>query len=148
MPQKAKISGFSIPRLASGEKPEGELTPKPLDSRDAKELLDEISRKIHDHKYYSEWQPEGEVQFVHARALELAFREKKASMKSEAPAGTKEVQETIAFALASDAEAKVISSKGLSCGNGTTNALGTFVYVGCCCFCFCWLPVIVLLSQV
>ena len=94
MPQKAKISGFSIPRLQSGEKSEGELTSKPIDSRDAKELFDEIQRKIHDHKCYSEWHPASEVQFVHSRALETAFRDKKAVMKSEAPPGAKDVQET------------------------------------------------------
>ena len=130
MPQKAKISGFSIPRLQSGEKPEGELSSKSLDSRDAKELFDEISRKIHDHKYYSEWHPQGDIQFVHSRSLETAFREKKAVMKSEAPAGAKDIQETVAFALVTEAEAKAISSKGISCGNSTTHALGNCLKFG------------------
>ena len=125
MTQKAKISGFSIPRLQSADKQEGKLSSKALDSRDAKELFDEITRKIHDHKYYSEWQPVGDVQFVNSRSLETAFREKKAAMKSEAPAGSKEaIQETVAFALVSLAEVKEISSKGLACGKGTTNTLG------------------------
>ena len=125
MSQKAKISGFSIPRLQSAEKPEGEVSSKPLDSRDAKELFDEIARKIHDHRYYSEWQPQGDVQFVHCRSLETAFREKKAVMKSELPPGSKEVvQETVAFAIVTETEAKIMSSKGLSCGNGISHVLG------------------------
>jgi hypothetical protein len=124
MTQKAKISGFSIPRLQATEKQDGDLSSKLLDSRDAKELLDEISRKVHDHNTYNDWTPSGDVQFVHNRTLETEFRDKKGQMKSEAPAGSKDIVDTLAFLQVTDTEAKVISSKGISCGNAATNCLG------------------------